>query len=215
MIKHLTTLSCALLCSSFAFGSPAFAQAEKNAPAPAPPAAAAPAAPAPAAAAPAWKEFVFRDNGFAISGMAEPKLERRPIYVVGGTSEAFIYTAPVDDEAVFMVFVFERAAKDRRSDAKVRTDAAKDAVEAVNGKLKSRSTVALGRFRGVELDYDAEHPEFDMKKQRVRDRLYVVGRKLYHLMAIAPVGTKFPEETDKWFKSFRLTTADDEDDDDE
>ena len=64
-------------------------------------------------------------------------------------------------------------------------------------------------YQCAEFEFEAQHPELDTKTHQVRSRYYVVGRKMYHLLAIAPIGEPFPNDADRWLKSFRLTTAGD------
>jgi hypothetical protein len=67
--------------------------------------------------------------------------------------------------------------------------------------------LTLGKFAGVELEFEAQHPELDTRTHQVRSQYFVVGRKIFHLIAIAPMDAPFPDEAERWLKSFRLTTA--------
>ena len=157
-----------------------------------------------------WKEYVYNDDGFAMSAPAEPTLTTQPIYVVGGTADAHIYTVAVGPDTAFMLFIFERHRKDRRTTSQLRQQARQWALDSVNGKLRRQSDVELGKFRGTELEFDAQHPELDTKTHQVRSRYYTVGRKIYHLIAIAPIDQPFPAEVEQWFNGFRLTNEADQ-----
>jgi hypothetical protein len=152
----------------------------------------------------AWKEYVYADDHFAISAPAEPKRETQRIRVVGGSSTAHIYSVTADDKGAFMVFVYLRNRADRRTERQVREDAGTGAVQSVKGKLTAKSEVLLGRYRGSLIELESQIPEIARKSHRVRNQYYVVGRRLYQIMAIAPAGEPFPAESDRWFKSFRL-----------
>jgi hypothetical protein len=154
-----------------------------------------------------WKEYVYTGDGFAITSPAEPARSSQPIYVVGGTADAHIYTSAANSNTALMLFVYERHSKDKRSLQQIHAQAQEGALGSVNGKLRARSDLALGKYQGAELEFEAQHPELDTKTHQVRSRYYVVGRKMYHLLAIAPIGEPFPTDADRWFKSFRLTTA--------
>src|ERR1700731_1766306 len=39
-----------------------------------------------------WQEYVYADDGFAISAPAEPSPEQFPVYVFGGTANAHVYS---------------------------------------------------------------------------------------------------------------------------
>jgi hypothetical protein len=154
-----------------------------------------------------WKEYVFNDDGFAISAPSEPELTSQPIYVAGGTADAHVYTTAVVPGTALMLFVFQRDRADRRTTAQFHEQARQGSLDSVNGKLRKRSDLTLGKFAGVELEFEAQHPELDTRTHQVRSRYFMVGRKIFHLVAIAPIDTTFPEDADRWFKSFRLTTA--------
>ena len=151
-----------------------------------------------------WKEYVYDDDGFAMSAPAEPTVTTQPIYVVGGTADAHIYTIADGPDTAFMLFIFERHRSDRRSASQLRQQARQWALDSVNGKLRKQSDVELGKFRGTELEFEAQHPDLDAKTHQVRSRYYTVGRKIYHLIAIAPLDQPFPADADQWFKGFRL-----------
>jgi len=154
-----------------------------------------------------WKEYVYTGDGFAITSPAEPARSSQPIYVVGGTADAHMYTSAANSNTALMLFVYERHSNDKRSVQQIHAQAQEGALGSVNGKMRARSDLALGKYQGAELEFEAQHPEMDAKTHQVRSRYYVVGRKMYHLLAIAPIGEPFPTDADRWFKSFRLTTA--------
>jgi hypothetical protein len=152
----------------------------------------------------AWKEYAYPEDDFAISAPAEPKLDKETIRVVGGTSAAHIYSVAAGDSGAFMVFVYLRHRLDRRGEKEVQDQAREGALRSVNGKLTAQSEAAIGIYRGSQIELDSQHPEIARKNHHIRNRFYVVGRRLYQLMAIAPSGQALPADTDRWFKSFRL-----------
>jgi hypothetical protein len=152
----------------------------------------------------AWKEYVYPEDDFAVSAPAEPKLEKQTIRVVGGTSSAHIYSVSAGERGAFMMFVYLRHRTDRRSEKEVQEQARAGALRSVNGKMTAQSELALGIYRGSQLELESQHPEIARKNHRIRNRFYVVGRRLYQLMALSPAGEALPADTDRWFKSFRL-----------
>jgi hypothetical protein len=156
-----------------------------------------------------WKEYVYNDDHFAMSAPAEPTVTSQPIYVVGGTADAHIYTIAAGPDTAFMLFIFERHRKDRRNTSQLRDQSRQWALDSVNGKLRGESEVTLGKYRGTELEFEAQHPELDTSHQ-IRTRYFTVGRKIYHLIAIAPVGEPFPADAERWLNGFRLTEGADQ-----
>ena len=160
-----------------------------------------------AAQADTWKEYVFDDDGFAVSAPSQPELTSQPIYVASGTADAHVYTTAAGSDTALMLFVFQRDRADRRTTAQFHEQARQGSLDPVNGKLRRRSDLKLGKFAGIELEFEAQHPELDTRTHQVRSRYYMVGHKIFHLIAIAPIGAPFPDDAERWFKSFRLTTA--------
>ena len=152
-----------------------------------------------------WKEYVYANDRFAMSAPAEPTVTTQPIYVVGGTSDAHIYTIAAGPDTAYMLFIFERSRRDRRSTAQLRDQARQWALDSVNGNLRGETEITLGKFRGAELEFDAQHPDLDDKTHQVRTRYYVVGRRIYNLIAIAPIDEPFPADAERWLNGFRLT----------
>jgi hypothetical protein len=156
-----------------------------------------------------WKEYVYDDDGFGIWAPIEPEFAAQPIYVAGGTADAHVYTSVAAPDTALMLFVFQRDRADRRTAAQFREEAREGSLDAVKGKLRRRADVTLGKFAGVELEFEAQHPELDTHTHQVRSRYYLVGRKVFHLIAVAPIDAPFPADADRWFNSFRLTSATD------
>ncbi|MBV8745169.1 MAG: hypothetical protein JO134_09030 [Xanthobacteraceae bacterium] len=154
-----------------------------------------------------WKEYVYTGDGFAVAAPAEPVRSSQPIYVTGGTADAHIYTSEAESNTALILFVYDRHNNDRRSIQQIHAQAQEGALGPVKGKLRARKELALGKYQGAELEFEAQHPDLDTKTHQVRSRYYLVGRKIYHLLAVAPIGEPFPSDADRWFKSFRLTTV--------
>jgi hypothetical protein len=157
-----------------------------------------------AAAQTPWQEYVYANDGFAIMAPAEPLQEQLPIYVFGGTANAHVYSIAAGNGSEFVVYIFRRHPGDKRSQQQFHEHAQHGALDSVKGKLHGKSALVLGDYRGAELEFESQHPEMDKKNHHVRSRYYLVGRKVFHLMAVAPSGQPFPPETDRWFQSFRV-----------
>jgi hypothetical protein len=113
-----------------------------------------------------WKEYVYTGDGFAIAAPSEPARNAQPIYVTGGTADAHVYTSAAGSNAALMLFVFERHNNDRRSVQQIHANAQDDALGPVKGKLRARTELSLGKYRGAELEFEAQHPDLDTKPIR-------------------------------------------------
>lgn len=85
-----------------------------------------------------WREYVYSDDGFAMSAPTEPTLTTQPIYVVGGTADAHIYTIAAGPDTALMLFIFERHRKDRRSASQLRQQARQWALDWSTASCESR-----------------------------------------------------------------------------
>jgi len=149
-----------------------------------------------------WKEYVYPGDDFAISAPAEPSLEKRTIHAAGGDSEAHVYAMPAGKNGAFMIVVNSRSDSDRRTDQEVLDEARVGVLREANAMVLVQSNVSLGRYRGAQLELESTEP--GGKNKRVSDRFFVVGRKLYQLMALATPGYALPPDTERWLDSFRL-----------
>ena len=152
----------------------------------------------------AWNDYIYAADAFAISAPVAPTLEKQNVRVAGGSVEAHVYTVPGVDNGAFMVFVVMRDASDQRSDREVLDEARIGALRAANAIVIVQSNITLGRYRGSQIDLDTQSGQPAGKSKRIRDRFFVVGRRLYQLMAVAPAGEPLPVGTGRWFDSFRL-----------
>ena len=64
----------------------------------------------------------------------------------------------------------------------------------------------VGYFVSLEL-VDRALERLEIFPANLLLKLATSAAKMYHLLAIAPIGEPFPTDADRWFKSFRLTTA--------
>ncbi len=152
----------------------------------------------------AWSDYIYSGDEFAISAPVAPKLEQQKLRIAGNRADAHIYTMPAGGSGAFMVFVTPRDASDRRSDQQVLDEARIGALRAANAIVLVQSNITLGPYRGSQIDLQTQNGEASGKNKRIRDRFYVVGRRLYQLMAIAPAGEPLPVGTGRWLDSFRL-----------
>lgn len=152
----------------------------------------------------AWNDYIYSGDAFAISAPMTPTYAKQKVRVAGGSVEAHVYTVPAADNGAFMVFVLMRDASDRRSDQRVLDEARIGALRAANALVIVQSNIMLGPYRGSQIDLDTQNGEASGKNKRIRDRFFVVGRRLYQLMAVAPAGEPLPVGTGRWFDSFRL-----------
>jgi hypothetical protein len=157
-----------------------------------------------ASAGDAWNDYVYAVDGFAISAPVAPILEKQNIHAANGTTEGRMYAIQTGDDNAFIVSVIARGDADQRSDQQVLDEARMGALRRANAIVLVQSNISLGPYRGSQIDLETQNGEAAGTNKRIRDRFFVVGRRLYQLMAVAPTGEPLPVGTGRWFDSFRL-----------
>lgn len=143
-----------------------------------------------------WKEYVYPDDGFAMSSPSEPKLTKSMVPLkIGGEAEMHQY---VVDPGVGYAFVAD-VAYAPSGDVYSLTAARDGMVSAVKGQIVSEMPISLGNYPGlqVEIEVNAQHAH-------ARARLYVVGKRLYELISVAEGDRPISPDTTRFFESFRL-----------
>lgn len=162
-----------------------------------------------------WNEYVYAEDGFAVSAPLEPHIH--PRYLDGGKGEGLVghsYFFPLTREQQagsayrFLLEVSRLRDSDQRTPEQVLNDA-KNLYASYLGtsfKLASPATViyekpiSLGKYPGIE--FEMQHESF-----RYLGRFYVVGRRAYSLTVDTYIQSPFPEEMQRWYRSFRLIEA--------
>jgi hypothetical protein len=145
-----------------------------------------------------WKEYVYADDGFAVSFPSEPTLTKSMIPLkIGGEAEMHQYLVDAGGGYSFLADVGYAPSGDVYS-----LTAARDGmVNAVKGKLVSEMPISLGNYPGLQVEIEAQG-------FHVRARLYIVGeRRLYELISGADSDKPISLDTTRFFASFRLLGA--------
>jgi hypothetical protein len=160
-----------------------------------------------------WKEYVYAEDGFAISAPLAPFIH--PDYLDGGKGEGLLghsYFFPLtrqQQEASGYNFLLEvtlRRDGDQRTPEQVLNDAKNHYASYFGTSFKLASParviyekpISLGKYPGIE---------FQMQHENIRcvGRFYVIDRRAYSLTV--GTGLPFPDEMQRWYRSFRLIEA--------
>ncbi len=144
-----------------------------------------------------WQEYVYANDGFAISAPSKPMTETSTVNSPFGPVEMHFYSIPMENDSGFMAIASELHPSDTRTPQQVLENARDGAVASVNGKLLSQAPVSLDNKPGLQI-------EVDTGKYHSRIRYYFAGRILYQLMSIAPLGQPLPAETARFVDSFHF-----------
>ncbi|HYX53019.1 MAG TPA: hypothetical protein VE783_06180 [Candidatus Limnocylindrales bacterium] len=146
---------------------------------------------------PDWKQFLYEEDGFAISAPTEPGSRRGSATVGPGEVEQHFYSVSLGDDSGWMAIAYTLDPDDKRSPEIILADKRDSALESVHGKLISEMPIVLEGYLGLQVELESE-------KYRARSRYYVVGRRMYELLSIAPMDRPIHRETDRFFRGFRL-----------
>ncbi len=143
-----------------------------------------------------WSDYSYAKEGFAVSAPTEPSLTTQTAETAAGPVEMHLYQVEVG-AGMLLVVTSRLHTKDKRTAQQVIAESKQGAAAAVHGKLAAQKAIALGKYPGTEIEIAAD-------KTHSRNRIYVVNRKIYQVMAIGPVDRALPRETDQFYQSFRL-----------
>lgn len=143
-----------------------------------------------------WSDHSYAKEGFAVSAPKEPSFFTQTAQTTAGPVELHFYQFEVGG-GMLLVVAGRLHPNDKRSAQQVIAESKHGAVAGVKGKLTAEKTITLGKYPGIEFDIAAE-------KSHSRDRVYVANRKIYQVMAIAPVDRSLPAETEQFQQSFRI-----------
>jgi hypothetical protein len=130
-----------------------------------------------------WKEYVYAEDGFAISSPVEPRIEKRTMKLIGGEVEAHFYYFPAPG-LIMAVMYAPLLPNDKRAPE-----------EALKGAKKSLDTSG------------ATELEVEDSQYRQRGRFYAVERKIFTLVVSWPKDKPIPAEAERWCESFRLVSG--------
>ena len=147
-----------------------------------------------------WKEYVYANDGFAVSAPTQPTVERTTAISPGGEVEVRFYRFSLTRDSGFMIATNDLNPADGRTPQQILTDGKYGAAAGAHGKLVSAMPITFGKSPGIQVEIEAP-------RYRIQSRQYVVGRKLYQLVVGAPTGQPLPPERDRVFRSFRLVSS--------
>ncbi len=147
--------------------------------------------------APEWKQYVYEEDGFAISAPAEPGFRRSTAIVGPGEVEQHFYSVSLGDDSGWMAIAYTLDPEDERRPEQILAEKRDSALESVHGKLISEMPILLDGYIGLQVELESD-------KYRARNRYFAVGRRMYELLSIAPMEKPIHKETDRFYRSFRL-----------
>ncbi len=162
-------------------------------------------APASAPSGTAWKTFAPDGAGFSVLMPAVPERDRRYAKNEGGTIETNVYTHLLADGGVYTIVdqILPPGTDLSASVDNVLDDAAKRQVYSASGEIVSQQKVFLSGHPGRRVE--ATVPESAIPGGAVlKGRLYLVGHRLYEIIAVVPKADAGSPDTDRFLDSFQI-----------
>jgi hypothetical protein len=159
-------------------------------------------APAPQAAAVEPKEFANEAGGFAVKSPYTFKETSQSVDTPAGKIEVHIFAAEQKSQSLMVMYSDYPAKMVQGADIEKIYDGGRDgAVNNVKGQLVSESKIWLYGSPGREIFLKTKANGQDAM---VRDRIYLVGNRLYQVMAVTLAGKERSSEIETFLDSFRL-----------
>ena len=151
----------------------------------------------PAPAQGGWKEYVYAEDGFAVSAPAQPAFDSTPAETGLGSLDAHNYTVDLGNDTKVGINTTDLK-MGQGLDSKLILEAVKMGLaQSLQGKIVSEKEVSLGAATGVEIELVTD-------ANRMRIRYFFIDGKLFALMSTAPLAKSIAPETARIFDSFRL-----------
>ncbi len=144
-----------------------------------------------------WKEYVYAEDGFAVSAPAQPTFESTPAETGLGSVDAHNYAVDLGNDNKVGISATDLK-MGQGLDPKLILEAVKMGLaQSLQGKVVSEKEVSLGSASGVEIELVTD-------ANRMRIRYFFIDGKLFALMSTSPLGKSIAPETARIFDSFRL-----------
>jgi hypothetical protein len=149
---------------------------------------------------PAWKEFSSSEGAFSILMPGTPTEQIRTVKKLSGPVNVHMFLVEEGDVAYAVAYSDhpDTFVQERTPDL-ILDDVRDGAVANAHGKLVRESIVALNGHQGRELDIESAGG-----KVTIKNRIFLVGRRIYQVMAVTPRENTSPQDVNKFFESFAL-----------
>ena len=159
--------------------------------------------PAPPTAAASPQEFKNTAGGFAVTSPYTFKESTQSVDTLAGKIEVHIFAADQNSQSLMVMYSDYPASMIKGVDIEKVYDGGRDgAVNNVKGQLVSEKKIWLYGAPGREILVKAKTSSG--LEVMVRDRIYLVGNRLYQVMAVALAGKETTSEIEAFLNSFRL-----------
>lgn len=147
----------------------------------------------------AWQEFSHAAGKFTVLMPAAPKEQQQAVQTVAGpiAMHMFFYEFK-GGQSMYGVIYSDYPASVANADPQKVLDGGRDgAVAEMKGRLLQEQNITIQGHPGREL-------HIEIPQGMVKARIYLVGVRLYQILSVSTKEMISPEDTEKFFSSFRL-----------
>lgn len=151
-----------------------------------------------------WKEFRWKEGGFAVLTPVTPAYRKQASTTPGGTFEAHLFTATASPFNYAVIYLDLPESQVTESGPAAVLEANRDSfVEGARGKLAADQKVTLEGHPGRE--FRVERPgDTQAAAKEYRVRQYLVRNRLYQVVAVSPRAESPSPDLTRFLDSFKL-----------
>ena len=148
-----------------------------------------------------WQEFTSDEGGFSVLFPAAPRAETQPVNTVAGTIQMHNHTA-TGGAFEYAVSYADYPEWIAQADPTAALDGAVEGAAAnVDGSIASHESIRLSGYPGRDVTIEARQA---CVEATVRTRIYLVGKRLYMVVVVAPRDQYSESDATAYLDSFRL-----------
>lgn len=150
-----------------------------------------------------WKTFESKEGDFRVLFPGKPMRQTQEIPVPGGKTKLHLFLVSPQDDRVYMVSYndYPEAVVKAQETKTLLDNVVKGNVESLKGKVLSQKEITLGQKKHPGRAVLIENNEGAQYKAKV----FLVGNRLYQVVALGPKEFIEQKETGKYLDSFDVT----------
>lgn len=148
-----------------------------------------------------FKPFISNEGGFSVLMPGAPNQKKQSVITTAGLLDLYLFTVELENDTTAYLATYvdypENVVKTSNSD-EVLSNVRDGQLDSQKGRLLSERFVAIGQYPGREL-------EIETASNYVRGRIYLVGTRLYQVLAVYPLDQRPADISRRFLDSFKLS----------
>jgi hypothetical protein len=150
---------------------------------------------------PKSEKFSHKEGKFTVTVPKKPVEQKQKLKTEAGELDVYMFVVDQKDRGYITSYTdYPKGTVTNKNREKVLEGARDGSVKGVKGKLISDKKIKLGKMHdGYELQIQLPN-----KGVTIRSRIYLVGDRLYQVVALGPADFTKGKEVDAYFDSFKV-----------